>query len=87
MSNIAASAHEQAKDLRQVDGEVNQVDRATQQNAAMAEATTAAARSLVKQTRDLSRLIGRFEIAWTAQSVLREAPRRPPFAIRAKAAG
>jgi len=88
VSNIAASAHEQAKDLRQVDGEVNQVDRATQQNAAMAEETTAAARSLVEQTEDLSRLIGRFEITRATQSVLRQAPRAPPPpAIRAKAAG
>ena len=64
------------------------MDRATRQNAAMAEETTAAARSLVEQTEDLSRLIGRFEITRATQSVLLQAPRAPPPpAIRAKAAG
>jgi methyl-accepting chemotaxis protein len=66
--------------------EVNLMDRATQQNAAMAKETTAAARSLVEQAEDLSRLIGRFAIGRTAQSIPREAPRTPrPSAIRAKA--
>jgi methyl-accepting chemotaxis protein len=79
VSNIAASAQEQAMSLRQVDAEVNEMDQATQQNAAMAGETTAAARSLVEQTEALSRLIDRFQIDQAAEPAVGK-PRR---AIRA----
>jgi methyl-accepting chemotaxis protein len=84
VSNIAASAQEQATGLQQVDAAVSQMDQATQQNAAMAEETMAAARSLVEETEELGRLIGRFEIGPIAEPAVREAPKRPAArAIRA----
>ena len=59
---IAASAEQQAVGLQEIDGAVKQVDKATQQNAAMAEQTTAAAHSLATEAAELGQLIGRFHI-------------------------
>jgi methyl-accepting chemotaxis protein len=39
---------------------MNQMDRTTQQNAAMVEETTAASHALVKETEELTHLINRF---------------------------
>ncbi|HYA73757.1 MAG TPA: methyl-accepting chemotaxis protein [Roseiarcus sp.] len=84
MCDIAASAEEQAIGLQQVDAAVSQMDHATQQNAAMAEETTSAAWSLVEQTDELGRLIGRFEIGSIAESAVREPPKKPAaHALRA----
>lgn len=60
VSNIAASAQEQATGLAQVNMAVNQMDQMTQQNAAMVEESTAASHSLTRETAELSRLISRF---------------------------
>ncbi len=86
VSNIAASAQEQATGLRQVDAAVKQMDQATQQNAAMAEETTSAARALAEETEQLGQLIGRFQIGAAAPSAARAAPQRPASrAVRAAA--
>ncbi len=86
VSNIAASAQEQATGLQQVDAAVSQMDQATQQNAAMAEETTSAARSLAEETEQLGRLVGRFQIGPVEETSVREAAKRPPArAIRAAA--
>ncbi len=84
VTNIAAGAQEQATGLQQVDAAVSQMDQATQQNAAMAEETMAAAQSLVEETEELGRLIGRFEIGPVVESAVREAPKKlAACAIRA----
>lgn len=75
VSDIAAGAHEQAAGLRQVDASVSQMDRATQQNAEMAEETTAAARSLVEETEELSRRVDRFQIGPIADTPVRQPAR------------
>ena len=62
VADIAASAEQQAVGLQEIDGAVKQVDKATQQNAAMAEQTTAAAHSLATEAAELGQLIGRFQI-------------------------
>ncbi|MGO9769889.1 MAG: methyl-accepting chemotaxis protein [Roseiarcus sp.] len=86
VSNIAASAQEQATGLRQVDAAVKQMDQATQQNATMAEETTSAARALAEETEQLGQLIGRFQIGAAAPSAARAAPQRPASrAVRAAA--
>ncbi len=61
VSEIAATAQEQAVGLAQVNTAVNQMDQVTQQNAAMVEETTAAASSLRTEAGQLSHLISRFE--------------------------
>ncbi|RAK59446.1 chemotaxis protein [Phenylobacterium hankyongense] len=62
VSEIAASAQEQATGLHQVNTAVNQMDQVTQQNAAMVEQSTAASHSLAQEAEELGRLIGRFQV-------------------------
>ena len=60
MKEISASAREQAHGLDQVNSAVNDMDRITQQNAAMVEESTAATHDLARETKRLAELIGRF---------------------------
>ncbi|ACB95426.1 methyl-accepting chemotaxis protein [Beijerinckia indica] len=62
VAEIAASAHEQATGLHQVNTAINQMDQITQQNAAMVEETTAAAHALMRESEELAQRIDRFEI-------------------------
>ncbi|MCE7030602.1 methyl-accepting chemotaxis protein [Jiella avicenniae] len=63
IARIAASAGEQAVSLREVAGAADQMDKVTQQNAAMVEQATAASRTLSKETDQLSDLMGQFKTA------------------------
>ena len=60
VESIAAECASQADVVGQVNGSVNEIDRGTQQNAAMAEETNAAARSLAQEARQLSSLVAQF---------------------------
>ena len=60
VSEIAASAKEQAIGLNEVNGAVNQMDQVTQQNAAMVEESSAATHALKGEAGELSRLVGEF---------------------------
>jgi methyl-accepting chemotaxis protein len=62
VSEIAASAHEQAVGLQQVNTAINHMDQVTQQNAAMVEETTAASHALRQQAESLSGSVGRFRL-------------------------
>ena len=66
VTDIAASAEEQATGLNQVNTAVNQMDQVTQQNAAMVEESTAATQVLSQETLALSSLIGRFQTGHNA---------------------
>jgi len=66
VSEIAASAHEQATGLHQVNAAVNQMDQITQQNAAMVEEASAAAHALREETDALSALIAQFRVGESA---------------------
>ncbi len=66
VAEIAASATEQSTGLAEVNTAVNQMDQATQQNAAMVEQSTAASHSLSNEARELSRLVQRFRLAGDA---------------------
>jgi methyl-accepting chemotaxis protein len=59
---IAASAKEQATGIKEINTAIAQMDQSTQQNAAMAEETSAASRSLSSETTRLAELMARFEI-------------------------
>jgi methyl-accepting chemotaxis protein len=61
VSEIAASAQEQAAGLAQVNTAMNHMDQMTQQNAAMVEESTAASRSLATDAGDLKSLVGQFQ--------------------------
>lgn len=71
VSQIAAGAHEQAASLGAVNGVVAQMEQGTQQNAAIAEQTTAAGASLREQSDGLSRLINEFRTKACADEALR----------------
>ncbi len=62
MSGISASAEQQAIGLEQVNTAVGEMDNVTQQNAAMVEQATAAARSLASEADQLSLQVSRFAI-------------------------
>jgi methyl-accepting chemotaxis protein len=62
VSEISASAQEQATGLVEVNAAVNQMDQVTQQNAAMVEQSTAASHSLVQEANQLTQLLARFRL-------------------------
>ncbi len=62
VTEIAASAHEQAAGLAEVNTAVNQMDQVTQQNAAMVEQSTAASHGLAQDTASLEKLTVRFKM-------------------------
>ncbi|MCC6007213.1 MAG: methyl-accepting chemotaxis protein [Rhodobacteraceae bacterium] len=60
MGEISASAREQAAGLEEINTGVNQLDQVTQQNAAVAEETTAAAASLKQKAGELVEVLSHF---------------------------
>lgn len=71
VSKIAHSAQEQDSTLRSISSALNQLDTATQQNAAMAEETTASAEVLANDTGDLLDLIRGFRTNSSASELHR----------------
>jgi methyl-accepting chemotaxis protein len=62
IAEIASATQEQALALGEVNSAVNQMDKVTQQNAAMVEQSTAASHSLASEAQELTRLVGQFRI-------------------------
>jgi len=62
IQSIAGSCSQQAENLAQINVAVSDLDRSTQQNAAMAEQCTAAASSLTQEAAALNRELAHFEI-------------------------
>ncbi|WP_269713588.1 methyl-accepting chemotaxis protein [Caulobacter sp. NIBR2454] len=73
ISEIAGSSQEQATGLNEVNSAVNDMDRVTQQNAAMVEQAAASAGSLKGEAIELAALVGRFQ---TGQERPAQAPGR-----------
>jgi methyl-accepting chemotaxis protein len=63
MGEIKTSTHEQTDGITQVGVAVSEMDRATQQNAALVEQSAAAAESLNQQAQTLMSVVGRFRLA------------------------
>ena len=95
VTEIAASAHEQASGLAEVNTAINQMDQVTQQNAAMVEQSTAASHSLAQDTEALALLTSRFQLGQPEEDVAaargkpprrveRPAPSRPAKAVALK---
>ncbi|WP_158241491.1 methyl-accepting chemotaxis protein [Novosphingobium sp. TH158] len=61
-AGLTSTAENQAVNIRQINGAVGEMDRMTQQNAAMAEQCTAAARSLVEQAEEAASAIAAFRL-------------------------
>ncbi|WP_152046076.1 methyl-accepting chemotaxis protein [Aureimonas psammosilenae] len=68
VARIAASAKQQAVSLKEVSTAADQMDKVTQQNAAMVEQTTAAAGKVTDETRHLAEIIQRFRIGGAPQT-------------------
>jgi methyl-accepting chemotaxis protein len=81
---IAESAKEQAMAIETVNGAISDMDRATQQNAAMAEQSTAASHALSEEAQKLAALIEEFEVAAVAGG---SPPRRVVVAPSQRRAG
>jgi methyl-accepting chemotaxis protein len=62
VAEIAVAAREQASSLREVSAAGDQMDKVTQQNAAMVEETTAAAQNLTQETEHLADMVRRFRV-------------------------
>ena len=89
VSDIASAAEQQATGLQQVNTAVSEMDGVTQQNAAMVEEATAAARSLAEETENMSRQISRFRLGdrpAQAIAVRREATASPVHQLQSRAA-
>ena len=76
VGEMAASAENQATGIAQINVAVGQMDQTTQQNAAMAEESTAAAHSLAREADGMAALVARFELG--DGSPVAAAPRRTP---------
>lgn len=68
IEDIAGSAERQSVNLQQVNVSVGDMDRMTQQNAAMVEQSTAAARSLAQEAQQLEELVAQFRTGGGGQS-------------------
>lgn len=84
VAEISESAQSQAVSIQQVNGAVSDMDKMTQQNAAMVEESTAAARSLATEADELSSLVARFQTGHALGERPTSAAARRPVAPRAK---
>ena len=73
ITEIAASAQEQASGLSQVNTAVNQMDQGTQHTTAMASRSAASSQSLLDEVRGLAELVQRFRVGATASAIRRAA--------------
>jgi methyl-accepting chemotaxis protein len=62
MGEIAAASKEQSAGIEQVSTSIDEMDRMTQQNAALVEQATAAASSLQQQAEQLARRVSVFKL-------------------------
>ena len=76
MAEISAASAEQSTGIEQVNQTITHMDETTQQNAALVEEATAAARSMEDQAQQLAEAVGRFRIAEAA--VVSATPSRTP---------
>ncbi|MEH3037907.1 MAG: methyl-accepting chemotaxis protein [Sphingomonas adhaesiva] len=74
VGDIASAADQQATGLSQVNTAVAEMDGVTQQNAAMVEETTAAARSLADETQAMTQEIAKFELGRTGGATRSPSP-------------
>jgi methyl-accepting chemotaxis protein len=72
---IVEASREQAASLREISQAVNQMDHATQKNAAMVEETTAASHSLANEAESLRGLLAQFDIGSSPAAMQQIAPR------------
>jgi methyl-accepting chemotaxis protein len=82
MGEISAASLEQSSGIEQVNQTITQMDEVTQQNAALVEEATAAARSLEEQSDGLTQAVSAFRLAEALQASQRTAITAPQPAAR-----
>ncbi|WP_294339319.1 methyl-accepting chemotaxis protein [uncultured Sphingomonas sp.] len=87
VGTIASSASQQANGLQQVNTAISEMDGVTQQNAAMVEQATAAARSLAEEADALARQVSRFRLDETQRVPAASQNNVHTFQTRAAQAG
>jgi len=70
MADIAAASQEQTTGIEQVNQTVMQMDESTQQNAALVEEATAAARSMEEQAQQLTEAVAQFRLSDSLEASL-----------------
>ena len=83
VADIAVGAREQATGLEQINTAINEMDKGTQQGAAMAEQSRAATANLARQSDELAHSVAQFRVDAVAGEAKAEARRAPPAAPRA----
>jgi methyl-accepting chemotaxis protein len=76
VADIACGAQQQVEALQEVNVAVGEIDRVTQQNAAMAEEATAASHSLAQKTTELESLLRTFHLGDAQAAGSAKRPRR-----------
>ena len=76
MAEISAASKEQSSGIEEVNTAVIQMDKITQQNAALVEEASAAAKSMEDQTDGLASMVAAFKLA-AVQEVVSATPKRP----------
>jgi methyl-accepting chemotaxis protein len=92
MAEISAASQEQSAGIEQVNQTITQMDETTQQNAALVEEATAAARSMEEQAGALTQSVSVFKLHATVSAPVRQAiaaaaaprPAAPPKAVARK---
>ena len=82
--DIASSSQSQADNMQGISREIEEMDRNTQHNAAMAEQSNAASRSLSHLAQDMARKVGQFRLEGDARPNI--APKAEPAAPESEAA-
>ena len=77
ISGIAVASTEQSTGLAQVNSAINSIDQVTQQNAAMAEETTASSQALIGDAEDLLREVYHFDVGDNRRIGLEDLRRYP----------
>ena len=75
IAEIAVASRQQAEGIAEVNQAMGQMERVTQQNAALVEQASAAAESLDEQSQRLVRTVAVFQVHAPAVEMERDAPR------------
>jgi methyl-accepting chemotaxis protein len=83
IGEIAAATNEQSSGISQVNTAVTELDRVTQQNAALVEESAAASESLKQQALRLAQAVAVFKLGRASSEVAGSAPRGAQLAVPA----
>ncbi|SFC86828.1 methyl-accepting chemotaxis protein [Massilia yuzhufengensis] len=81
MSEIANASEEQRAGIEQVNGAIVEMDRVTQQNAALVEEAAAAALAMQEQSAELSEVVGTFQLEEAGRSLRPQVAPRTQLAL------